>query len=341
MRYVLILGIIYDYYRQPATIDIRTNDRIISQIVLEKSAQRTTIKKLRSHVDGNNLTAVDKWIHERVPEKYVATFKEEAHGYDLPVLFKTLEIDEQDLMGDLTLQVKNSNSNYTNGFMTKSSTLQFPMVALIPKYFLGNNHRKLVQVLDRFNTAFNQFDSKRRRPGLWRLPRPLDVPYDLRQILSVLGMTIEPDKDTEVPKEMFMDHAEKYLENNHDTEIGNTNIINMWYNDIRNAEDNGNKYTHLKFPSPKILEYGWPIPKFGHVKKFDSQFKKELTKVERVSAFKIGGSFELSFSIKKKHGLKYLFAEGQTIETDRGFWGIDIINCLMLLIKQINTNNEN
>ncbi len=54
---------------------------------------------------------MDKWIHERVPEKYVAKFKEEMHGYDLPVLFKTLEIDEQDLIGDLTLEWKNSTSN--------------------------------------------------------------------------------------------------------------------------------------------------------------------------------------------------------------------------------------
>jgi len=340
MRYVLILGIIYDYYRQPANIDVRINDRVLSQITLEKSAQRTTIKKLRAHVDADNLSTVDKWIHERVPKKYVAKFKEDLPGYDLPVLFKTLEIDEKDLVGDLTLEVKNSNSNYTNGFMTKSSKLQFPIVALIPKYFLENNHKKLVQVFDRLNSAFNQFDSKRRRPGLWRLPRPMNTAYDLRQLLSVLGITINPDEDPEVTKKMFLDHAEKYLENNSDTNKANTNIINMWYNDIRNAEDNENKYTHLKFPSPKILEYAWPIPKFGHVKKFDSQFKKELTKVERISAFKIGGSFELSFSIKKKHGLKYLFAEGQTMETDRGFWGIDIINCLMLLIKQINTNNE-
>lgn len=340
MRYVLILGIIYDYYRQPATIDIRINDRVLSQIILEKSARRTTIKKLREHVDADNLATVDKWIHERVPKKYVAKFKEDVTGYDLPVFFKTLEIDEENLVGDLTLQVKNSNSNYTNGFMTRSSTLQFPIVSLIPKYFLENNNRKLVQVFDRFNKAFNQFDSKRRRPGLWRLPRPANTSYDLRQLLSVLGMSKYMDKDSEVPKKMFLDHAEKYLRDSSNTDTVNKRIVNMWYKDILNAEDNENMYTHLKFPSPKILEYAWPMAKFGHVKKFDRQLKKERTKVERVSDCTLGGSFELSFSIKKKHGLKYLFAEGHVMETDRGFWGIDIINCLMLLIKKINTNNE-
>jgi len=342
MRYVLILGIIYDYYKQPATINIRANDCVISQITLDKSTRRTTIKKIRNHVTADNLASVDKWIHERVHEEYVAQFKENVDGYDLPLLFKTFEIDEKHLVGDITFEIKNSNSNYTNGFMTKSSTLQFPIISLLPKYFIENNHKKLVQVLDRFNNTFNKFDSKRRRPGLWRLPRPKGIPYNLSQLLSLLGMSIDIDKDPEVPKNLFMHHAKKYLETSDTTaETENTTIINMWFNDILNAEDTENKYTHVRFPSKKKSEYLWPMAKVGYVKRFDKKLKKDLTTLKiGLPDYKLGGSFELSFRIKKKHGLKYLFTEGQNFETDRGFWGIDIVNSLMLLIKQINTVNE-
>jgi len=137
MKYILILGIIYQYYKKPAVITVKANNRYIDQFSLDKDAPKSTLKKLRTHIKHEHLKKLDHWMNNRVPSIFVEKFLNDEDGvfYHWPNMIKTFEIDEEYLTGDLKIEVENANSNYTNGFMTKSSLVKFAYVGLIPKDF--------------------------------------------------------------------------------------------------------------------------------------------------------------------------------------------------------------
>ena len=136
MKYILFLAFEYKHYKKPATIELFADDLLIDSIELHDSINRKNgVYEFKDPKYGKWKHWDDKWS---VCEKVF-----------------TFEIDESVLKNKLTLNVINhNNNNYTNGFMSKASSFQFDMVALLPKkYFedidlvdkelpdvLGNNH---------------------------------------------------------------------------------------------------------------------------------------------------------------------------------------------------------
>jgi len=67
----------------------------------------------------------------------------------LPKFFKVYEINENDLYKSFDIHVENSNSNATNGFMTKSSMIKFSLVSLIPSVLLKGTRNSLLDIISK------------------------------------------------------------------------------------------------------------------------------------------------------------------------------------------------
>lgn len=107
MKYVLALSFLYKKFKRDARIRIFSNDLFIDEIFLEKDITLTTKKKPNC----------------RLPH----TFPNKLHLFEV----------NGDALGDsIDIEYINNDNNYTNGFMTKFSYIEFYGVVLFPKKLL-------------------------------------------------------------------------------------------------------------------------------------------------------------------------------------------------------------
>ena len=164
MKYILFLAFEYKHYKKPAIIELFADDLLIDSIELHESIGRKNGELVHPY---HNAEFSELWPKEVASESGWGSSKKECkfpkygkwkHWTDKWSVCEkvfTFEIDDSMLKNKLTLNVINhNNNNYTNGFMSKASSFQFDMVALLPKkYFedislvdkelpdvLGNNH---------------------------------------------------------------------------------------------------------------------------------------------------------------------------------------------------------
>ena len=137
-----MLGLSFKYYRyrQDAVVKIYADDRLVDELRLSENINYKTIiykaddcpfepKSLfnYNHYDSEDYNAV-----LIIPEK----------------LF-LFEIEEKFLTRSIRIEVDNSNSNYTNGFMTDWSYIEFYEFFLLPSCFLeGKNNWMKIKRFD-------------------------------------------------------------------------------------------------------------------------------------------------------------------------------------------------
>tara|TARA_B100001057_G_scaffold488038_1_gene571728 strand:+ start:276 stop:908 length:633 start_codon:yes stop_codon:yes gene_type:complete len=110
MKYVLGLSFLYKKFKRDAIIRIFSNNLLIEEIILEKNVDLITKKKPDC----------------RLPH----TFPNKLH---------VIEVNG-DVLGDsIDIEYVNNDNNYTNGFMTKFSYIEFYGVLLFPKKLLQRN----------------------------------------------------------------------------------------------------------------------------------------------------------------------------------------------------------
>ena len=63
-------------------------------------------------------------------------------------ILKLYTLNDELVSDYIKICIKNSDSNYTGGFMTKSTLLWFSNVFLIPKFFLENHCKKLSEIMN-------------------------------------------------------------------------------------------------------------------------------------------------------------------------------------------------
>lgn len=180
MKHLLVLGIVYEYYKSPAIITIRTKNKLIDQLHLYQSHPETT--NIRKYLDKDNLAVIDKRLDPN------GKFIKDQWTYTYPTYYKTIEIDDEDISDKITIEVDNSNSNYTNGFMTKSSVLKFSMIALIPKWITENKCSKMIQIAMRFldghENKFSDLENYHedlRKRYYWPLTKFYTIEYPSKQ----------------------------------------------------------------------------------------------------------------------------------------------------------------
>ena len=64
--------------------------------------------------------------------------------YTVPSTLFLFEIDGHDLEGEITIECTNNDNNYTNGFMTKWSYIEFHNIFLLPKKAFTNNFKEKI-----------------------------------------------------------------------------------------------------------------------------------------------------------------------------------------------------
>ena len=125
MNYFLVLGILYQKFKHPAQISISSEDRLIDCFELNQD-----LPPARLQYDH---------LHTPHIEKYKLKLNKLSSLCDVPNFYKVYKLDISEIGNNFTVKVQNSNNNYTNGFMTKSSLIMLPIITLFPETMTKNN----------------------------------------------------------------------------------------------------------------------------------------------------------------------------------------------------------
>jgi hypothetical protein len=159
MRYLLGIGfVVTQKYRKDPIVRINIDDRFIDELDVQDSP----------NFDKDWILNFDPWI-------YKAPFTEwdnqrqpwlriRLNQGTFPKKFHLYLLDEEQLKNkkQLIMDIKNSDSNYTNGFMTKSTLLDF-RAFLIPLKYLKFFYHDGYKIRKEFNNAVvhDAFNSER------------------------------------------------------------------------------------------------------------------------------------------------------------------------------------
>lgn len=122
MKYILGIGFYGKIYKKIPTIQVFIGDRFIDEY------QPDTIDSRELHK-----TTIDKSWFNSLPFND-KTQKRVIYNVILPKCFKLYTLDEEILKNQSTisLHIKNDDSNYSNGFMTKSTLINLSNIFLLP-----------------------------------------------------------------------------------------------------------------------------------------------------------------------------------------------------------------
>ena len=129
MSYVLILSFLYKRFQQDARIRVFADDTLVDEIELQQDIVCQVIRGGTSS-RSNKLQSEDKCNIAIFPNR----------------LF-TFHINEKYLTKSIKLEIHNPHSNYTNGFMSNYSYIDFRHISLIPVFFLERKNWKLLEKL--------------------------------------------------------------------------------------------------------------------------------------------------------------------------------------------------
>ena len=145
MKYILVLGIEYKKYKKPASVSLHIGEKFIDKFELYQDYSNATQMPLYIESYWFNVLNKSSWLDK---PRGLRTWQ------DMPKFFKIYEINDDDLKGVLKVQVKNSNNDYTNGFMKNSSVIKLSIVALFPKEFTVNKGEKLMKICSKMDDAY-------------------------------------------------------------------------------------------------------------------------------------------------------------------------------------------
>ena len=152
MNYSLIVGTAFKKYKKPAEITISVNDRFLDSFTLHKDYD----------LIEDTFSMIDTEIYSRFQQEHMIKtdrWKDKWSGYPLPKLIKIYEIPEEHLGGILQINVANSSSDFTNGFMKNSSLIRFPILGLVPSNLLSNKTEKLMKKLLQIQDLLRKHES--------------------------------------------------------------------------------------------------------------------------------------------------------------------------------------
>lgn len=153
-----LFGLLFEYhrYQRDAVIRIYADDYLVDEISLHDHIRLKAIKYSDDHLFADNMYSA------KDPHGTVTLGSDKIpHHTSVIILPKKLflfEIDEQCLQKQIRIEVKNDNSNYTNGFMTEHSTINFHAVFLVPKYMLEKNNWIRLEHLRNYGEDHSQQD---------------------------------------------------------------------------------------------------------------------------------------------------------------------------------------
>jgi hypothetical protein len=123
MKYLLVAGFACDVYRQEPRARIFFNDKLIDEFNIKNYNNDSVI-----------LSYKQKYLIERHLLEPSSDKIHTEHRLNLlpPLRFYELEIDNSLHQAIVRIDINNDDSNYVNGFITKSTLLQFRILSLFP-----------------------------------------------------------------------------------------------------------------------------------------------------------------------------------------------------------------
>ena len=120
MKYLLVVGFACDVYHQVPRARLFFNEQLIDEFYIPH------------HDDKKNLIHPSSNLKHPL-EPYADKIMNEYLENSLPPLrFYELDVDDKLQQALIRIDVDNNDSNYSNGFMTKSTQLQFKVLSLLP-----------------------------------------------------------------------------------------------------------------------------------------------------------------------------------------------------------------
>jgi hypothetical protein len=120
MKYLLVVGFACDVYKQEPRVRLFFNDQLIDEFCIPH------------HDDKKNLIYPSSNL-KHLLEPYSEKIEIEHLQKKLPLLrFYEIEVDNKLQQALIRIDVDNDDNNYNNGFMTKSTHLQFKVLSLLP-----------------------------------------------------------------------------------------------------------------------------------------------------------------------------------------------------------------
>ena len=152
MKYILVIGIEYKFFKKPADITIHIEDKLIDIFRLTRDYPCAT----------NILPQIEsKWFERNGRSKWIAREDWIKKWHNVPSLFKVYEIDDSALKGKMQIKVENSNTDYTNGFMKNSSLIKFPIVALFKKDLVENRGEKMMKAIAKLDRGLGKYQKRK------------------------------------------------------------------------------------------------------------------------------------------------------------------------------------
>ena len=275
MNYILGIGLLYKKYKKNAVIKLYMDDKLLDIYDLEKDVDPITVSTTVVERFKKKFTWFNRDWFDR-PDVMKLKCK-------IPRFLKIIEIEEEKLAeaGEFRIEVYNDDSNYTNGFMSKSSLIEPNFFILCPKELMKNNgqffykfqenlYKKIVsrfeKNMDKTKQNYGHFKdwSEKPRPQ-WPIPQYFDIVLDKNNKINKVKKN-----DTKL--------YDKYISTWLEQET-KPNFVTEWLNLFKK---------HGTLNNPYILPY--------HV-----QFGRE-----------IGGSFHITFNINKKNKIYFLDAYNLT-----------------------------
>jgi len=144
MKYLLVIGIEFKFFRRPADVTIYVGNKFIDTFQLDRDLPVI-----------NALPYIESKWYEKYSKKHWVTSEHSVSWWSkLPSLYKVYEIDDSDLVDQLQIHVQNDNSDFTNGFMKNSSLIRFASVSLFKKDLISNRGEKMMKAIVRLCDGF-------------------------------------------------------------------------------------------------------------------------------------------------------------------------------------------
>ena len=145
MEYFLVIGIEYKKYRNPAGLSVWLDNELVDDFTLDKT-----------HKFTKSLPIENKWYEEfDCANRLSSRNWKNAWAYTpQPTFYKCYRVNGNKANDKLRIEVRNSNSNYTNGFMTRSSLMRFPMIAMFPTCLADNRGEKLMETMVKIDDGY-------------------------------------------------------------------------------------------------------------------------------------------------------------------------------------------
>jgi len=120
MKYLLAVGFFCNVYRKEPRARIFVGDQLIDEFNIQHQPENKDLpnphKKTTHPLQPVSINTYKEYIKKSLP----------------PLRFYELEIDDQLKQNNIRIDIDNNDNNYTNGFMSRSTLLQFRIIALLP-----------------------------------------------------------------------------------------------------------------------------------------------------------------------------------------------------------------